>query len=53
MAADKIVVMTGGRITESGTHEELLKAGGIYKTINDIQTGLPEDIAEEGGEHHG
>ncbi|MBQ2278696.1 MAG: ATP-binding cassette domain-containing protein, partial [Clostridia bacterium] len=45
MAADKIVVMTGGRITESGTHEELLKAGGIYKTINDIQTGLPEDIA--------
>lgn len=45
MEADKIVVMTGGRITESGTHEELLKAGGIYKTINDIQTGLPEDIA--------
>ena len=44
MAADKIVVLAGGRITESGTHEELLKHNGIYKKINDIQTGLPEEI---------
>ncbi|MBQ4592984.1 MAG: ABC transporter ATP-binding protein [Clostridia bacterium] len=49
MSADKIVVMAGGRITESGTHEELLRAGGIYKKINDIQTGLPEEIAQERG----
>ncbi len=43
MSADNIVVLSGGRITETGTHEELLKKDGIYKKINDIQTGLPED----------
>lgn len=44
MSADKIIVMSGGKITESGTHDELLRMDGIYKKINDIQTGLPEEI---------
>jgi ABC-type multidrug transport system fused ATPase/permease subunit len=28
--AGKIVVLDGGRIAESGTHDELIEAGGIY-----------------------
>lgn len=38
MSADNIVVMQDGRITESGTHAELVAKDGIYKKINDIQT---------------
>lgn len=43
MSADKIAVMAEGKIVELGTHEELLKLGGIYKKINDIQS---SDITE-------
>ncbi len=35
--ADLILVMDKGRIVESGTHGELLKAGGLYKEIHDLQ----------------
>jgi len=35
--ADLIVVMDKGRIVERGTHNELLKAGGLYKEIHDLQ----------------
>ena len=37
MKADTIAVMEDGRIVESGSHEELLRQGGIYKSIYDIQ----------------
>ncbi len=37
MRADRIYVMDDGRIAESGTHEELLAFGGIYKRIYDLQ----------------
>ncbi|MFZ7104908.1 MAG: ABC transporter ATP-binding protein [Peptococcaceae bacterium] len=33
--ADKILVVENGKIAEEGTHEELLKKGGIYQTMWD------------------
>ncbi len=31
--ADRVVVMQGGRITESGSHEQLLASGGLYQQM--------------------
>jgi ATP-binding cassette subfamily B protein len=33
LGADKILVIDGGRVTESGTHAELLAAGGLYAEL--------------------
>ena len=35
--ADRICVLAGGRITESGTHDELLAGGGIYAELFELQ----------------
>ncbi len=35
--ADKIVVIENGRIAEVGKHEELLKKGGLYKKLYEMQ----------------
>ena len=35
--ADEIIVMTDEGIRERGTHEELMRADGIYKELYDYQ----------------
>ena len=41
---DRILVFDGGKIVEDGRHDELLKQGGLYKTLWDAQVGgfLPD-----------
>ena len=46
MNADNIIVLDSGKIIESGTHERLLKNGGTYKRIYDMQLSLPEELKE-------
>ena len=35
--ADRIVVLQNGTITEHGTHEELVRGGGLYAELFDMQ----------------
>src|SRR5690606_2772211 len=37
--ADRIHVLEGGRIAESGTHDDLVRSGGLYAALWCIQTG--------------
>lgn len=35
--ADEIAVVIGGEVKERGTHDELMRAGGLYKTLYSLQ----------------
>ncbi len=35
--ADLIVVLEGGRVVESGSHSDLMRSGGLYAELYDIQ----------------
>jgi ATP-binding cassette subfamily B protein len=43
--ADRIVVVEGGQVAETGTHEELLAAGGLYAAMWAAFTGDAELVA--------
>ncbi len=37
LLSDRIIVIAGGRIVQSGSHEELLEEGGVYKELYETQ----------------
>jgi ATP-binding cassette subfamily B protein len=37
MDADRIIVMDGGKITDVGTHEQLMQTSEIYREVYDSQ----------------
>ena len=38
MQADKILVLENGRLTEEGTHAELIRSGGLYAKVYELQS---------------
>src|SRR5205085_8284646 len=42
---DRIFVLVQGRLVEAGTHEELLRRGGVYATLWAEQTGAAPAMA--------
>ena len=47
MDADLILVFDKGEIVQKGTHEELIKQGGMYREIFDIQTRIEVELEKE------
>ncbi|KTD87067.1 ABC transporter ATP-binding protein [Paenibacillus etheri] len=45
-AADRILVLQGGRLLQQGSHEELLKQGGLYSEL--VQGGRKEALEKAG-----
>jgi subfamily B ATP-binding cassette protein MsbA len=47
--ADRILVMDQGRIVEQGTHDELIRKGGLFARLVKQQFGHPEDHTPKAG----
>ncbi|CAE8637893.1 unnamed protein product [Polarella glacialis] len=50
MAADRIIVIEAGRVHEQGSHEELLRQGGIYSTLVLRQAAKQSEGDQDGDE---
>jgi len=47
MNADLILIMDKGKVIQKGVHQELLKQGGMYRRIYDIQTRIDRELEED------
>lgn len=47
MNADNIIVLDDGTVSQMGTHKELIRKDGIYKTIYDIQGSLESELHQD------
>ncbi len=48
--ADRILVLSHGRIVEHGSHDELVAAGGLYARLLEMQDSpIEQDVAVDGG----
>ncbi len=45
--ADVIIVLQNGKVSQLGSHEELVKQDGLYRRIYQIQAALEEELADE------